>query len=121
MRLDVGRRCGIRRLWQCDRSLRSVWHEKVWDQHTPMRDGIRGVTYQSWFEFPVARPALNEVNFWRPGGHREFHALAPGEPFFCRTHYPHNKVSAVASTAGSPRCGCPRRGNCSAPVTASTA
>ena len=35
---------------------------------------------------------MTEVNFWQPSGGREFHVLAPGEPFFFKTHYPHNKV-----------------------------
>lgn len=51
-----------------------------------------GVTDQSWFEFLAARPGLNEVNFWRPGGNHEFRALSPGEPFSFKTHYPRNKV-----------------------------
>ena len=62
------------------------------DQHTSAVRAYVGVTDQSWFEFLAARPGLSEVNFWRPGGHREFRALAPGEPFFFKTHYPHNKV-----------------------------
>ncbi len=36
--------------------------------------------------------SLSEVNFWRPGGGRGFHALTVGEPFFFKTHYPHNRV-----------------------------
>ncbi len=32
------------------------------------------------------------MNFWRPGGGREFRAIAVGEPFFFKTHYPHNRV-----------------------------
>jgi len=40
---------------------------------------------------------LQEVNFWQPSGGREFHVLAPGEPFFFKTHYPHN---SIASTTG---------------------
>jgi putative restriction endonuclease len=35
---------------------------------------------------------LQEVNFWQPSGGRRFHVLAPGEPFFFKTHSPHNKV-----------------------------
>jgi putative restriction endonuclease len=35
---------------------------------------------------------LAEVNFWRPGGSRGFHALRSGEPFFFKTHHPHNRV-----------------------------
>jgi hypothetical protein len=51
-----------------------------------------GVTDGEWYRFLAARPALDEVNFWRPGGGRGFHALTPGEPFFFKTHHPHNKV-----------------------------
>jgi putative restriction endonuclease len=32
------------------------------------------------------------VNFWQPSGGREFRILEPGEPFFFKTHYPHNKA-----------------------------
>jgi putative restriction endonuclease len=51
-----------------------------------------GVTDQNWYEFLAARPNLTEVNFWQPSGAREFRVLAPGEPFFFKTHYPHNQV-----------------------------
>lgn len=32
------------------------------------------------------------VNFWRPGGGNPFRALEVGEPFFFKTHSPHNRV-----------------------------
>jgi putative restriction endonuclease len=51
-----------------------------------------GVTDTTWYRFLAARPQLTEVNFWQPSGGREFRVLAPGEPFFFKTHYPHNKV-----------------------------
>lgn len=51
-----------------------------------------GVTDGEWHRFLAARPALDEVNFWRPSGEREFRALTPGEPFFFKTHHPHNRV-----------------------------
>ena len=51
-----------------------------------------GVTDQTWYRFLAARPQVTEVNFWQPSGGREFRVLAPGEPFFFKTHYPHNKV-----------------------------
>ncbi len=51
-----------------------------------------GVTDGDWYRYLAARPALNEVNFWRPGGSREFRVLSAGEPFFFKTHYPHNRV-----------------------------
>ena len=51
-----------------------------------------GVTDQSWYRFLAARPLVSEVNFWQPSGGREFRVLTPGEPFFFKTHYPHNQV-----------------------------
>ncbi len=51
-----------------------------------------GVTDDNWYHFLAARPQLTEVNFWQPSGAREFRVLAPGEPFFFKTHYPDNKV-----------------------------
>ena len=50
------------------------------------------VTDDDWSRFLAARPEMNEVNFWQPSGGHEFRVLAPGEPFFFKTHYPHNKV-----------------------------
>jgi putative restriction endonuclease len=57
--------------------------------------GVRayvGVTDGDWYRFLAARPMLNEVNFWQPSGGREFRVLTPGEPFFFKSHYPHNRV-----------------------------
>jgi putative restriction endonuclease len=51
-----------------------------------------GVTDGGWYRFLAARPELTEVNFWRPGGRGAFRALQPGEPFFFKTHYPHNRI-----------------------------
>lgn len=51
-----------------------------------------GVTDTRRYQFLAARPHLDEVNFWRPGGGRRFGALTPGEPFLFKTHYPHNQV-----------------------------
>jgi putative restriction endonuclease len=50
------------------------------------------VTDSTWYQFLAARPQVAEVNFWQPSGGREFRVLAPGEPFFFKTHYPHNMV-----------------------------
>ena len=46
--------------------------------------GYVGVTDNEWYRFLAARPEISEaeVNFWRPGGGREFRALTVGEPFF---------------------------------------
>jgi putative restriction endonuclease len=56
--------------------------------------GYVGVTDDEWYRFLAARPEISaaEVNFWRPGGGREFRVLTAGEPFFFKTHAPHNRV-----------------------------
>jgi HNH endonuclease len=51
-----------------------------------------GVTDNTWYRFLAARPWVTEVNFWQPSGGRGFRVLSPGEPFFFKTHYPHNRV-----------------------------
>lgn len=50
------------------------------------------VTDDDWFEFLAARPDLDEVNFWQPGGRSAFRALRPGELFLFKLHSPHNFV-----------------------------
>jgi putative restriction endonuclease len=51
-----------------------------------------GVTDDEWYRFLAARPEVTEVNFWRPSSARHFRVLTPGEPFFFKTHAPHNRV-----------------------------
>ncbi|GAB2964019.1 hypothetical protein GCM10027280_61140 [Micromonospora polyrhachis] len=51
-----------------------------------------GVTDDKWFRFLAANTMLREINFWRPAGGREFRVLKTGEPFFFKTHYPHNRI-----------------------------
>jgi putative restriction endonuclease len=51
-----------------------------------------GVTDNEWYHFLAARPEVTEVNFWQPSGGRGFRILTPGEPFFFKTHFPHNRV-----------------------------
>lgn len=60
--------------------------------HTTSVRAYVGVTDGDWYQFLAVEPMLNEVNFWRPGDVREFRVLTPGEPFFFKTHYPHNRV-----------------------------
>jgi hypothetical protein len=62
--------------------------------HNTVMRGYVGVTDYEWYRFLAARPEISEaeVNFWRPGGAREFRALTVGEPFFFKTHSPHNRV-----------------------------
>lgn len=51
-----------------------------------------GVTDGDWYRFLSQRPYLDEVNFWQPGGNREFNALSPGEMFLFKLHYPENVI-----------------------------
>lgn len=51
-----------------------------------------GVTDGDWYRFLSQRPHLDEVNFWQPGGSREFDALSPGELFLFKLHYPENAI-----------------------------
>jgi putative restriction endonuclease len=50
------------------------------------------ITDPSWHRFLAARPDLDELNFWQPGGSRAFKALSPGEPFLFKLHSPHNFI-----------------------------
>lgn len=47
-----------------------------------------GVTDFDWYRFLSARPDLDEINFWKPGGKTRFRALAPGEMFLFKLHAP---------------------------------
>jgi len=51
-----------------------------------------GVTDNDWFRFLRARPELDEVNFWQPGGNRAFRILSIGKPFLFKLHSPENFV-----------------------------
>jgi putative restriction endonuclease len=65
--------------------------------------GFVGVTDNSWYRLLADRPdLLGEVNFWRPGG-GGFQALRPGEPFFFKTHAPHNRVVGGGFFGGAAR------------------
>lgn len=56
--------------------------------------GYVGVTDGDWYQFLADQPEAvrKEVNFWRPGGGRTFRAVEYGEPFFFKSHAPHNRV-----------------------------
>lgn len=51
-----------------------------------------GVTDFDWFELLSRQAGLDEVNFWQPGGSRQFKALSPGELFLFKLHSPRNYV-----------------------------
>ncbi len=50
------------------------------------------VTDADWFEFLSQQPAIDEVNFWRPGGTGEFKALSLGGPLLFKLHWPENFI-----------------------------
>jgi putative restriction endonuclease len=59
-----------------------------------MRGFVANTDYQ-WYEFLSARPDIDEVNFWQPGGEREFKILRPGQPVLFRLKSPHNAIAGV--------------------------
>lgn len=50
------------------------------------------VTDETWFRMLASEPALDEVNFWQPGGSRAFTVLEPGDLFLFKLHSPKNYV-----------------------------
>lgn len=50
------------------------------------------VTDNDWYRFLRARPHLDEVNFWQPGGGRPFRTIDVGEPFLFKLHHPENFI-----------------------------
>ncbi|MBM3522867.1 MAG: hypothetical protein FJX57_07905 [Alphaproteobacteria bacterium] len=51
-----------------------------------------GVTDSDWFELLRSQPAVDEVNFWQPGGSRQFKTLQEGELFLFKLHAPKNFI-----------------------------
>ena len=60
--------------------------------------GFVAPTDHSWYQYLFARPHLEEVNFWRPGG-GAFAALRPGEPFFFKLKSPYNAIGGFGQFA----------------------
>jgi putative restriction endonuclease len=50
------------------------------------------VTDRDWFRFLHERRGIDEVNFWQPGGEREFRILSIGQPLLFKLHYPDHFV-----------------------------
>jgi putative restriction endonuclease len=50
------------------------------------------VTDGDWYAFLSNQPALEEVNFWQPGGGRDFRVLSLGEPLLFKLHYPNHFI-----------------------------
>ncbi len=59
---------------------------------TPPVKAYVGVTDGDWYRYLAALPERDEVNFWRPSGGTQFRVLTPGEPFFFKTHHPHDRI-----------------------------
>ncbi len=51
-----------------------------------------GITDYDWFRFLAAQAAVDEVNFWQPGGRTNFQALRSGELFLFKLHSPRNFI-----------------------------
>ncbi len=51
-----------------------------------------GVTDYDWFTLVKSRNELDEVNFWQPGGSRQFRALSEGDLFLFKLHSPRNYI-----------------------------
>lgn len=51
-----------------------------------------GVTDFDWFELLGRQHDLDEVNFWQPGGSRQFKALSAGDLFLFKLHSPRNFI-----------------------------
>jgi putative restriction endonuclease len=46
-----------------------------------------GVTDSDWWRFLELHPHITEVNFWQPGGNRDFRVLDRGEPFLFKSKW----------------------------------
>jgi putative restriction endonuclease len=51
-----------------------------------------GITDFDWYRNLAAMPGVDEVNFWRPGGKRQFVALEPGGMFLFKLRSPRDLI-----------------------------
>lgn len=51
-----------------------------------------GVTDYDWFQLLQGQEDLEEVNFWQPGGSRQFRTISEGELFLFKLHSPRNFI-----------------------------
>ena len=61
------------------------------------------VTDGDWFRFLSGQEGLDEVNFWQPGGGRDFVALTLGAPFLFKLRWPENAIVGGGFFAKSTR------------------
>lgn len=52
-------------------------------------------TDRRWFDFLRARPEIDEVNFWQPGGRRVWNSLKPGELLLFRLKSPIDRIAGA--------------------------
>jgi putative restriction endonuclease len=57
-----------------------------------MRGFVANCDYEQFAFLRGIEPAVDEVNFWRPGSETSFKALRPGEPFFFKVKAPRNAI-----------------------------
>lgn len=60
-----------------------------------------GLTDLDWYRQLSSMGPLDEVNFWQPGGKRQFRTLQPGDLFLFKLHAPHRAVVGGGFFAGS--------------------
>lgn len=60
-----------------------------------------GVTDSTWFELLRSQVHLDEVNFWQPGGSRQFRTLREGDIFLFKLHSPRNFIVGGGTFAHS--------------------
>jgi len=51
-----------------------------------------GITDFNWYQKLISIPNIDEVNFWQPGGNRQFNVLKKGELFLFKLHAPRNYI-----------------------------
>jgi len=51
-----------------------------------------GITDLDWFDLPRPPDGLEEVDFWQPGGTRQFRTLDRGDLFLFKLHSPRNVI-----------------------------
>lgn len=51
-----------------------------------------GITDFDWYSKVSSNGAIDEVNFWQPGGSRQFRALDEGDLFLFKLHSPNNYI-----------------------------
>jgi putative restriction endonuclease len=58
-----------------------------------MHGFVANSDYEQFALLRSIEPAVDEVNFWRPGSETSFKALQPGEPFFFKLKAPRNAIA----------------------------